>query len=128
MKESLATIMLKARKDRGLSLREAEELSGVSNAYISLLETGKRTEPHPHILKALAKVYGLSIVKVMEIAGYLEESPISRESEKDEVERLFREAVANPDFGFGRRSKSELDYPTKKAIVMMYKKLKGQKE
>ena len=124
---ALGVYLKKVRLALRLSLRDAEESSGVSNAYISLIESGKRTNPHPKILKDLAKAYGLDIVELMKIAGYLDMTP-SKENEKAEVERLFREATSNPEFGFGRRSKTKLDYETKKAIANMYKKLKKREK
>ena len=70
---SLGNELKKARQILHLSLREVEEKSGVSNAYISFIETGKQPYPHPNILRKLAIVYGLSMEYLMEEAGYLEE-------------------------------------------------------
>jgi transcriptional regulator with XRE-family HTH domain len=64
------------------SLREAEEASDVSNAYISQLETGKITKPSPDILHKLFEAYGVRIPKnapiacsfqrMMELAGHIQ--------------------------------------------------------
>lgn len=59
------------RKAKGLSLREVEEVSDVSNAYISQIESGKITHPSPHILHQLAEVYNASYEKLMELAGHI---------------------------------------------------------
>ena len=59
------------REARGLTLREVEEASGVSNAYLSQLETGKIAKPSPHILHKLASVYGVPYEVLMEKAGYI---------------------------------------------------------
>ncbi len=59
------------REARGLTLREVEEASGVSNAYLSQLETGKISKPSPHILHKLAAVYGVPYEILMEKAGYI---------------------------------------------------------
>ncbi len=58
-----------------LTLREAEEQSGVSNAYISLIESGKREDPHPKILKRLGATYNVDVLLLMEMAGYLGNDP-----------------------------------------------------
>jgi len=55
-------------------LREVEEASGVSNAYLSQLETGKISKPSPHILHKLAAVYGVPYEVLMEKAGYISRS------------------------------------------------------
>jgi len=62
------------REARGLTLREVEEACGVSNAYLSQLETGKITKPSPHVLHKVASVYGAPYEVLMEKAGYISQS------------------------------------------------------
>lgn len=59
------------REAQGLTLRGVEEASGVSNAYLSQLETGKISKPSPHILHKLAAVYSVPYEALMEKAGYI---------------------------------------------------------
>lgn len=47
----------KLRKAKGLTLREVEERTGISNAYLSQLETGKIKSPGYDIVKALYELY-----------------------------------------------------------------------
>src|SRR5205814_1372047 len=64
-----------------MSLREVEEASDVSNAYLSQLETGKITKPSPDILHRLAEMFearlprnspiACSFQHMMELAGHL---------------------------------------------------------
>ncbi|MGB9905617.1 MAG: helix-turn-helix domain-containing protein, partial [Desulfotomaculales bacterium] len=61
----------KLRKERGLTIRQLETYSGVSNAYLSQVETGKRGVPSPEILEKLAPVLKVSYELLMEKAGYL---------------------------------------------------------
>jgi transcriptional regulator with XRE-family HTH domain len=56
------------RRARGLTLREVEQRSGVSNAYVSQLETGKIKEPSPKIIRALAEALEASPQAMMEAA------------------------------------------------------------
>lgn len=49
------------RKVKQKTLREVEEATGVSNAYISQLETGKITDPGVNSLSKLAKYYGVTL-------------------------------------------------------------------
>jgi len=61
------------RSDRGLSLRQVEEMTKnvVSNGYLSQIETGKVRHPSPNILHALSEVYKTSYEKLMVMAGYI---------------------------------------------------------
>lgn len=69
------------RKDRGLSIRKTGELTGISHAYLSQIENGKRPKPKPEIIKKLANALNESYVGLMEKAGYLEDlTPQEKES------------------------------------------------
>lgn len=61
------------RKKKGLRIKDLEELSGVSNAYLSQLETAKRGRPSPEILKKLAPHLGISYTELMKLAGHINE-------------------------------------------------------
>lgn len=61
-----------ARKLSGLSLREVEKATGVSNAYICQLEGGRIRKPSPFILRKLSQLYGIDHESLMEQVGYLE--------------------------------------------------------
>lgn len=74
------------RKELRLTLRDMESRSGVSNAYISQIESGKRPNPHPQILKKLANAYQYSIEEIMRVFGYLE--VIEPDKETEEMEEL----------------------------------------
>jgi transcriptional regulator with XRE-family HTH domain len=54
-----------------MKLREVEDASGVSNAYLSQLETGKIARPSPHILHKISSVYNVPYEVLMDKAGYL---------------------------------------------------------
>ena len=56
------------RLKKKLSLRELEQLSGISNAYISQIETGTRGIPTLKIIKKLAKVLKISEIKLTKMA------------------------------------------------------------
>ncbi len=53
-----------------ITLRQAEERSGVSNAFISQIESGKVKEPSPVILYKLARAYEVPYDSLMQKAGY----------------------------------------------------------
>jgi transcriptional regulator with XRE-family HTH domain len=60
-----------ARELRKLSLREVEEVTGISNAYLSQLENDKIKKPSPHFIHKLASLYDIAYELLMESAGYL---------------------------------------------------------
>ncbi|SER92956.1 Transcriptional regulator, contains XRE-family HTH domain [Gracilibacillus ureilyticus] len=61
------------RKRNDLTINQLEELTGISNAYISQIETGKRGVPSSEILKKLCLPLKVSHQPLMIEAGYLKE-------------------------------------------------------
>jgi transcriptional regulator with XRE-family HTH domain len=59
------------RKERGLTLRQVEEMTGISNAYLSQLETGKIKKPSHHVIQTLYGAYN----KQLPIAGVSSKRP-----------------------------------------------------
>jgi transcriptional regulator with XRE-family HTH domain len=68
---TLGTGLKSAREARNLSLRQVEEATGISNAYISQLENDKVKKPSPHFLHKLASLYDVPYDLLMEYAGYI---------------------------------------------------------
>lgn len=69
-KQPLGPFLRAARERRGLTLRAAERAGGVSNAYLSQLESGKIRQPSPLVLHKLAELYEVPYALVLERAGY----------------------------------------------------------
>jgi HTH-type transcriptional regulator, competence development regulator len=80
--QSLGEYLRNVRDSQRLTLRDVQEASDVSNAYLSQLENGKITKPSPHILHKLATVYNVSYETLMEKAGYISRSEESAENKK----------------------------------------------
>jgi transcriptional regulator with XRE-family HTH domain len=59
------------RKEAKLTIRQLEEKSGVSNAYLSQLENGKRGLPSPETLNKIHKHLNISYDVLMEKAGHI---------------------------------------------------------
>jgi HTH-type transcriptional regulator, competence development regulator len=59
-----------AREAKALTLRAVQEATGVSNPYLSQIESGKVQHPSPTVLNKLAILYGISYASVMKAAGY----------------------------------------------------------
>lgn len=58
------------RKASGVTLKDIEQATGVSNAYLSQMETGKIANPGPQILGKVAKHYGIPASNLLRMAGY----------------------------------------------------------
>lgn len=72
------------RKENKISIRKLGELSGISHAYISQIENGKRGKPKPDLIKKLAKALDVRYVDLLIKAGYL---PEMDESKKNRIEQ-----------------------------------------
>ncbi len=66
----LGSFLASTRQHQSLTLRAVEAETGVSNAYLSQLETGKIRSPSPVILRKLSDLYGVPYTTVLELAGY----------------------------------------------------------
>ena len=126
MVENFGEYLRTLRVEKRYSLREVEELSGVSNSYLGLIERGQRPIPGADILKKLAPVYDVPVRDLLASAGYLREEDISL-SEDDEVEMAFRYVMNDPRYKSGTRIKGGLTVEVKRFIVEMYEKATGKK-
>lgn len=68
--EKLGQLLSDARNRRKLTLRAVQDAVGISNAYLSQLETAKVQSPSPVVLYKLSELYELPYETVMEVAGY----------------------------------------------------------
>jgi transcriptional regulator with XRE-family HTH domain len=66
----LASVLRARRIAAGLTLRQVERLTGISNAYLSQLENGHTINPSPRLLEKLTDAFGCSYVELMDAAGY----------------------------------------------------------
>lgn len=84
------------RKQKGLTIRELAERSGVSTAYISQLEHGNRGIPSPEVLNKLSEGLNMSYSELMKVAGYLEPRQDLTQIEHSEPINLRRFIRENP--------------------------------
>ncbi len=68
--QTLGEVLQVARGRKQLSLRAVEKATGISNAYLSQLESGKIQQPSPVNLHKLSELYDLSYAEVLGLAGY----------------------------------------------------------
>ena len=67
---TLANLLKEQRKNLGITLRKAEEDTGISNAYLSQVENGKINQPTPRTLRKLSDYYDISYQRLLELAGH----------------------------------------------------------
>src|SRR5437867_12825065 len=83
----LGRYLKSARERKNLTLRAVENVTGISNAYLSQLESGKIKNPSPNNLYKLSELYEVSYATVMQMAGY----PVPRL--KDDTDRALNFAA-----------------------------------
>lgn len=71
-KKSLGRILKDARELKGISLRELEAQSGISNAYLSQLENDKIKKPSANTLYKLSELFNMNFDSLMISAGIVE--------------------------------------------------------
>ncbi len=83
--DKLGDYLKHARNTVGLTLRAVEGITGISNGYLSQLESGQVRRPSPTNLHKLSELYRLPYSEVLEKAGY----PIPSTQFSNEEQRFF---------------------------------------
>ena len=69
-KLTLGEFLKRHREGNGFTLRAVEQETGISNAYLSQLESDKIRQPSPVNLYKLCELYRVSYTTAMELTGY----------------------------------------------------------
>ena len=93
----LGSYVREKRNEKGMSQRELANASGISNADISRLESGKRKASSPAVLKAIAKALNVPVETLLEKAGIIEEG-------KQHVDKALEEIGDMPVSSVGQSS------------------------
>ena len=72
--KSLGSTLRQSRELATLTLREVEEVTGISNAYLSQLENDKIKRPSASVLYKLASVYKIELDTLLVAAGIIEKT------------------------------------------------------
>lgn len=72
MSSDLGPVMRRARLSAGITLKDIESVTGVSNAYLSQMETGKIVKPGLGILGKLAPLYGIPLETMLHLSGQIQ--------------------------------------------------------
>jgi len=77
MLSELAKELRIARKENGASLEAIARPAKISTTYLQKLEQGVINNPSPRVLARLATVLGVTYLRLMALAGYLNETQLS---------------------------------------------------
>jgi HTH-type transcriptional regulator, competence development regulator len=69
--KTLGELLKDLRLANGLTLRDVEGLTGISNAYLSQVENSQIKQPSPNFLHKMAGVLNYPYESLMEKAGYV---------------------------------------------------------
>ncbi len=72
--KSLGKTLKESRELISLTLRQVEEASGISNAYLSQLENDKIKKPSANVLYKLATLYKVDLNLLLSAAGIIEKN------------------------------------------------------
>ncbi len=72
--KSLGETLKEARELAGFTLKQVEEATGISNAYMSQVENSKIKKPSANVLHKLSQVYNIDIENLLFAAGVIKES------------------------------------------------------
>jgi len=92
--ESFSRFLRETRQARGLSIRQLARIAGVSNAYLSQVETGARGVPSPRILRRLARPLAVTPTRLLEMAGYMNAGQVEEDRRTCDLETLLRQETA----------------------------------
>lgn len=108
---SLGKTLKDLRENSKLTLRTVEDISGISNAYLSQLENDKIKKPAADILHKLADVYKVDFNDLLSLAGILS-----------------KESTANKSFGEYVFSKKNLTEEEEKELIRYLQFIRQRKK
>jgi HTH-type transcriptional regulator, competence development regulator len=76
------------RKSKGLSLEAVAGPAKISAAYLHKLERGVVNNPSPRVLARIAVALEVPYLRLMEMAGYLDETQLAEAMVRDSSPRL----------------------------------------
>ena len=119
-RKTLGALIKDLREANGLTLREVERRTKISNSYLSQVENGQIKRPSPNFLHKMSEVLNYPYESLMERAGYVapkkqnaKKSPTKHSDEKTKAFAIFssiqdlteREAEMLVEFLNWRRSR-----------------------
>jgi len=87
---SLGLTLKEARKNLGLTLRQVEDMTEISNAYLSQLENDKIKNPSVNILYKLSSIYKVSLKTLLVNANMIDK----KEAQEEKANQDFAQQIA----------------------------------
>ena len=75
--KSLGSTLKELREIHRFTLRQVEEATGISNAYLSQLENDKIAKPSANVLYKLSNIYNVELDTLLAAAGIIEKKTSS---------------------------------------------------
>lgn len=92
MATELGEKVREARRERGWSLRKAEEVTGIHNSHLTQIETGRIARPSTPLLWQLHTGLGLDYDELLRLAGHVTTStPDAREARLQRAGLMMRQ-------------------------------------
>ena len=83
MLKELGQFLVDARKAKALSLDSVAEQANISGAYLHKLEHCLVNSPSPRVLARIAATLDVPYLRLMELAGYLDEMQLAEAQRRD---------------------------------------------
>ena len=75
---NIGDFLKKQREKNGLSLKDVQKKTGISNSVLSRIENDKKQSgASPIVLRSLSKLYGCSLIELLIMADYLDDEALS---------------------------------------------------
>lgn len=75
---NIGDFLKKQREKNGLSLKDVQKKTGISNSVLSRIENDKKQSgASPIVLRSLSKLYGCSLIELFITADYLDDEALS---------------------------------------------------
>lgn len=94
--KTLGQVLKAIREKSKKTLREVEESTGISNAYLSQLENDKIKRPSANVLYKLSDLYEIELDVLLSAAGIIEKQKSNIQSEFQKKVALFADKLS-PD-------------------------------
>ena len=79
--KTLGQVLKESREKSNKTLREVEESTGISNAYLSQLENEKIKKPSANVLYKLSEIYEVELDTFLAAAGIIDKNKKAKQSE-----------------------------------------------
>jgi transcriptional regulator with XRE-family HTH domain len=118
--KSLGATLKEARELIPFTLRQVEDATGISNAYLSQLENDKIKKPSANVLYKLASIYKIELNSLLSASGIIEKVSENQPVAQSNNEWLNRLAFYSDDF-----SKAQQDEILEYIKYMKFKNKNG---